>query len=73
MTVASAGVSMKPVWNGCVPIDQPQPYKKALRKHQIWVEPLFARSAKTGMVCGFCHSSSFTITPKQAHMHLASL
>jgi transposase len=27
-------------------------YKKALRKRQVWVEPLFARSAKTGMACG---------------------
>jgi hypothetical protein len=29
-----------------------EPYKKALRKRQVWVEPLFARSAKTGMGCG---------------------
>ncbi len=31
---------------------QTEPYKKALRKRQVWVEPLFARSAKTGMACG---------------------
>ena len=30
---------------------QTEPYKKALRKRQVWVEPLFARSAKTGMAC----------------------
>jgi DDE family transposase len=30
---------------------QTEPYKKALRKRQVWVEPLFARSAKTGMGC----------------------
>jgi hypothetical protein len=29
-----------------------EPYKKALRKRQVWVEPLFARSARTGMACG---------------------
>ena len=28
-----------------------EPYKKALRKRAVWVEPLFARSAKTGMGC----------------------
>ena len=27
-------------------------YKKAYRKRTVWVEPLFARSAKTGMGCG---------------------
>jgi hypothetical protein len=26
-------------------------YKKAYRKRTVWVEPLFARSAKTGMAC----------------------
>ena len=28
-----------------------EPYKKALRKRSVWVEPLFARSARTGMAC----------------------
>jgi hypothetical protein len=28
-----------------------EPYKKALRKRQVRVEPLFAGSAKTGLVC----------------------
>ena len=27
------------------------PYKKALRKRQVWVEPLCAREALTGMAC----------------------
>src|SRR5215469_6244363 len=29
-----------------------EPYKKAVRKRSVWVEPLFARSARTGMACG---------------------
>ena len=28
-----------------------EPYKKALRKRSVWVEPLFARSARIGMAC----------------------
>jgi hypothetical protein len=28
-----------------------EPYRKALRKRSVWVEPLFARSARTGMGC----------------------
>src|SRR5712692_4058960 len=28
------------------------PYQKAMRKRSVWVEPLFARSAKIGMACG---------------------
>ncbi len=27
-------------------------YKKALRKRQVWVEPLFAERPKTGMAAG---------------------
>jgi hypothetical protein len=39
---ASAAVSMRKYWIRCVRTQQTEPYKKALRKRQVWVEPLFA-------------------------------
>jgi hypothetical protein len=42
-----------------------EPYKKALRKRQVWVEPLFARSAQTGMACAvFACVGSGVPTPR---------
>ena len=45
-----------------------EPYQKALRKRSVWVEPLFARSARTGMACdaiayGNCGAS--TVRPSR--------
>jgi hypothetical protein len=38
-------------------------YKKAYRKRSVWVEPLFARSASSGMACDAfaCGSSGASI------------
>lgn len=42
-------------------------YKKAYRKRSVWVEPLFARSAKTGMACdAFGYGSSGAPTVRRS-------
>jgi hypothetical protein len=39
---ACAAAWRKTRWIGCVPMPQPKPTQKALRKRSVWVEPLFA-------------------------------
>ena len=41
---ASAAASMRRTWTGCAATTTTEPYAKAMRKRQVWVEPLFAEA-----------------------------
>ncbi len=41
---ASAAASTRPTWTGCAATTRREPYAKAMRKRQVWVEPLFAEA-----------------------------
>ena len=49
-------------------------YKKAYRKHTVWVEPLFARSAKTGTACDafVCDGSGASIVKRSCEQQAKS-
>ena len=40
----SSARSTRPTWRRCAATTRPRPYKKAMRKRQVWVEPLFAEA-----------------------------
>ena len=41
---ASGGISTRRTWTGCAAYHATEPYAKAMRKRQVWVEPLFAEA-----------------------------